>query len=487
MTLTSSLRPRLLPLALATGLLGGCVSFSPDGGLARVDRLTREHTGQGLPERQGAQPSAALRERSEALLAQPLSADSAVALALLNNRGLQADLAQLGVAEADLVQAGRPSGPKLSLGRLALGGGAAEIERAVMVDLLGLLSLPRTLQIQQDQFHQAQLRAAQQAVALAAQTRIAFYQAVAAQELLHYQQQVQEAAEAASELALRMHKAGNFSRLDQLREQAFAAESQMAVQRARQAALAEREQLLRLLGLPHESAGDAADPLARLRLPERLPTLPEQVQDLAPLQRQALAERLDMQLARLEIQSRARVLGLTQATRYVNALELGYRNKSESGAARANGYELELSVPLFDAGAARNARAQALYLQSVHRGADLALRAASQVREAHAAYRSAHAQALHFRDELLPLRKRISEENLLRYNGMLISVFELLADAREQVRSVADAVQAQRDYWVARTRLDLALSGAEAAATGPQGSVSTVVTPALPETAAPAH
>ncbi len=67
--------------------------------------------------------------------------------------------------------------------------------------------------------------------------------------------------------------------------------------------------------------------------------------------------------------------------------------------------------------------------------------------------------AKHYRDEVVPLRKRISDENLLRYNGMLIGVFELLADSREQVRGVTGYVQALRDFWVAQTNLQTALTG----------------------------
>ena len=41
---------------------------------------------------------------------------------------------------------------------------------------------------------------------------------------------------------------------------------------------------------------------------------------------------------------------------------------------------------------------------------------------------------------------------------MLASVFELLADAREQVTSVTAGVEALRDYWLADTDLQTALT-----------------------------
>ena len=140
-------------------------------------------------------------------------------------------------------------------------------------------------------------------------------------------------------------------------------------------------------------------------------------------------------------------------------LEAGYANKSQTGEPRKNGYEIELELPLFDFGSTRAARAEATYMQAVHRTAEVAVNARSEVRESYSAYRSAYELARHYRDEVVPLRKRISDENMLRYNGMLASVFELLADARDQVGSVTAAIEALRDHWVAETNLRSVLTG----------------------------
>jgi outer membrane protein TolC len=140
-------------------------------------------------------------------------------------------------------------------------------------------------------------------------------------------------------------------------------------------------------------------------------------------------------------------------------LQGGYQNQSNTGEARKNGYEIELELPLFDFGSARVARAEATYMQSVYRTAQVAIDARSEVRESYSAYRTAYDLARHYRDEVVPLRKRISDENLLRYNGMLASVFELLADSKDQIASVTGAVEALRDYWVAETTLQTALTG----------------------------
>ena len=103
-------------------------------------------------------------------------------------------------------------------------------------------------------------------------------------------------------------------------------------------------------------------------------------------------------------------------------------------------------------------------MQSLHRTAEVAVNARSEVRESYSEYRTAYDLARHYRDEVVPLRKRISDENLLRYNGMLIGVFELLADSREQVAGVTGYIEALRDYWIADTNLQAALTGRPPAA-----------------------
>lgn len=442
---------RLTAAAGAALILAGCASFSPDGGMGAVSDLTKERTGQSVAVQRSQQDANSARARVGEVLKEPLTADTAVELALLNNRGLQASLSELGIAEADLVQAGRLRNPLLGFGRLALGGGAVEIERSVMFDVLSLLTMPAAQRVQQRNFEQAQYQAAYEAVGVASETRRAYFAAVAAQELVIYFQQVKEAADASNELAKRMVEAGNFSKLDQMREQAFYADATSSLAQAQLEAVTARERLTRLLGLSGEQVN--------FKLPERLPGLPTAPAEPKDAEQTAIERRLDVLMAKRATEATARSLGLTKATRLVDALELGYQNKSETGESRANGYEVELALPLFDFGSARTARAEATYMRAVHRTAEVAVNARSEVRESYATYRTAYDLAKHYRDEVVPLRKRISEENLLRYNGMLIGVFELLADSREQVRSVTDYVQALRDYWVAQNDLQTALTG----------------------------
>lgn len=444
-----------LAIALTTLILTGCATFTKDGGLDSVSELTKERTGQTVQREKSAEDVKVTQSAVDQLLAKPLTPDSAVQVALVNNKGLQAALAELGVAEASLVQAGRLRNPGYSFGQLH-GDGNSEINRSIMFDFVGLLTMPLRRNIESRRFEQAKLQAASQAVQLAADTRKAYFTAVAAQQSAKYAEQVATAAEAGAELAQRLAKIGNWSKLDQAREQVFHADATTQLARTRHNATAAREQLTRLLGLWGANTA--------FTLPDRLPDLPKAPNEVTNIETQAMSQRLDIQIARRDAEATASSLGLTRATGFINAFDAGYANKNQSGLPRENGYQISLELPIFDWGGARTARAEATYMQSVYRTADVAVRARSEVRESYSAYRTTYDVAKHYRDEVVPLRKRISDEVLLRYNGMLASVFELLTDARDQVNSVNTAIEAQRDFWIAETALQAAINGGSSGA-----------------------
>ncbi len=437
----------------ASALLAGCASFSEDGGFGPVRQMTQERTGQAPAWNRTAAEADETQARVADLLKAPLTADAAVEIALLNNRGLQAEFAALGIADADRVRAGRLPNPSFRFGHLS-GGGDAEIDRGVMLSLVSLLTLPIASQVEQRRLEQTQLKLADAAVGLAADTRRAYFRAVAARQLVAYDGQVMDAAEAANELARRLAQAGNFSTLAQMREQAFHADATARLIRGQHRAIADRERLVRLLGLDADQARMLPE-----RLAVRLPDLPDRPTELQNAEQTAMTKRLDVLMARRAADTTAQSLGLTRATRMINVFDVGYANKSQAGQVRTNGYEIELELPLFDFGSTRVARAEATYMAAVNRTADVALRARSEVRESYSAYRATFEVARHYRDEVVPLRKRISDENLLRYNGMLISVFDLLADARDQIAAVSTAIEALRDHWIAQTDLQTALTG----------------------------
>jgi outer membrane protein TolC len=438
--------------ATATVLaLAGCASLSPDARFSAVQEAVKQRTGADATLVRNDQDADSVRSRVKELLAKPLGPQEAVQIALLNNPGLQAGYAEVGIAEADLVQASRWRGPTLSFARLRRGD-ETEYERSVFFDVLGLITIPLSVRVEEKRLVSAQNRAAAEALRVALDARKAWFAAVAAQESAKYAEQVKEAAEAGAELGRRMAAVGNWSKLNQAREQVFYAEATAQLARARQAQLSARERLARLMGLWGEDLA--------FQLPERLPELPNEPREAgADLEAQALAQRLDVQGARTDTEALARSLGLTKITRFISLLEVGVISNSETGLPRKRGWEVEIGIPIFDFGGARTARAERLYMQAVNRATETAVGARSEVREGYSAYRTAFDLARHYRDEVVPLRRRISEEALLRYNGMFMSVFELLADSRGQITAVNAYIETLRDFWLAESDLQMALTG----------------------------
>jgi outer membrane protein TolC len=458
---TSATSRRALTL-LCTAWLGGCASFSPDGGFAPVQNATQSHIQKEVVWARDDASRSQLQTRVDALLSQPLSADDAVQLALLNNPGLQASYFTLGMAEADWVQAQILPNPGVTLGRLTRGE-EVEWDTELHLFLLQILTMPMRSQIAQRLFEQTRTGVTLAILRLAADTRKAYFAAIAADETVRYMRQAMDAAEAGAELGRRMAQAGNWSRLKEAREQVFYADTVVALARAEQANVQAHEQLVRLLGLENAT---------RLRLPEHLPALPDTLAELPDIEQQALDQRLDLQMQRLAAAALADNLGLTRQTRVINVLELGLIQSDSNLEPTQRGFELRFELPLFDWGQARVARAEAIYMQTLQRTAALAIDARSEVRASYAAYRNQYAIARHYRDEIVPLQKRISDENLLRYNGMLIGVFELLADARAQIASVNAAILAQRDFWMAQSDMQMALLGSPGRTALPPAIVS---------------
>ena len=436
--------------AAAALALAGCASFGGDSGFAPIEQAAKERLGKELRWARSDAERELIDKRVAELLAAPLSVDDAVQLALLNNRGLQAMFQEIGVAQADLVQAGRLPNPGVSIGRTKQGH-EIELERKLVFNLARLIALPLVRDLESRRFAQTQALVTLEMLTLATEARKAYINAVAATETMRYMRQVMQAANASAELARRMEQVGNFNKLQRAREQSFYADAALNLARADMAQRAMRERLTRLLGLWGAQA--------QFTLPERLPELPKLVQDLPEIERLALEQRLDVRGAKLAAEQTAKNLGLTRTTRFINVLEFDVIRNRSNEAPPLRGYEIGFELPLFDWGDARVARAEAIYMQALDRAAHTAINARSEVREAYTGYRAAYDIARHHLEEIVPIRQRIAEENLLRYNGMLIGVFELLADARAQIVSVNNAIESLRDFWLAQAELEMALVG----------------------------
>jgi outer membrane protein TolC len=458
--------------ALALLLLAGCAAPEPEKNLRDVQELTEGRTA-GVPVRLRRPDSENEAAVAALLESPPLTAEHAVRVALLNSPSLQQALATLDLSDALRAQAGRVPNPHLSIAELAEGE-TRELERTLRFDVVGLLFLPWKSQWQSRQHELAKLQAAQDIVRLATDVRKAWVNAVAAQQSLQYLADVKEAAEAGAELARRMVRAGNFSKLQQTREQLYLADAAAQLARARQRAFAEREKLTRLLGLWGAQT--------QYVLPERLPELPAQVAALTDLEARALRERLDVRSAVAETAYVADALGMVKTAGYLDGLTLAYKHTSTVDGAGArtekHGWELELPLPIFDWGSARNARAEAIYLQSAVRVRNAAIQARSEAREAYHGWRTAYDLARHYREEVVPMRRFIGDETLLRYNGMLSSVWELLGEMRMQSLAVNQALEAQRDFWLADADLQLTLTGTSAGTLTPLRGGAAPTTPA---------
>ena len=442
----------LIALISTSFALGGCATFSKDGGFGAVQDATQKHIKQEVvwPKTEAEQNK--IDERVKALLAQRMDVEKAVQIALFNNKSLQASYYQLGISEADVVQAGRLPNPKFSM-LYTRNDGDYKIEQILTFNIFSLLTMPKMQEIERQRFVQTQKKTAFEVIKIANHTRIAYFNAVAAKEQVRYSEQVKESAEASAEFARRMLKAGNFNKLQQVREQSFYADAALDYGKANNKQVSAYEALSRLLGVSVD----------QLNLEERLPDLPKSITELQPFEKAAFEQRLDLQAIRFETDALAKQLGLTKTTRFVNVLEIGPARVLEGrrGEPYKKGVELSFELPIFDWGTARVARAESIYMQSVNRAAQVAINAQSEIREAYNTYRTNYDVTKHIRDEIVPLRKKILQENQLRYNGMLISPFELFGDARAQVTSVKSYIESLREFWVADSTLQMTLIGGD--------------------------
>ena len=448
-----TLRTGIVALSIST-FLSGCAAFSPDAGMSDVADIAASTIKKDVVAIQSVEDSEWVNVRVAQLLHRALTVDSAVQLALLNNRGLQAAYNELALAEADLVQQSLPPNPTFSLSRIA-GSGGYEIERQVVGSILALGTLPFRSEIARQRFRQAQLRAALETVRLAADVRRAYYQAVGANELVGLLTDTRSTAETIAQLAEKLGQTGSLNKLDQAREQVFYAEVTADLATARQLATSGRERLARLLGL--------WDGQLDFKLPKALPALPRGPKSLPHIEVEAVSHRIDLQIARIELDALAKALNLTEATRFVTLLDIAgiYRKTKdpESDPFRERGFDIQFQIPIFDGGEVRVRQATETYNSAFNRLTEKAVNVRSEARDAYRVYRSTYDIAGHYQREVVPLRNIISEEAQLRYSGMQIDVFALLAEAKLRIAAQRASIDARRDFWLAHSDLQTAVNG----------------------------
>ena len=448
-------RFKLAALAAAVLALAGCASVNIDQAVSTANQTAAAFTGGKLALNRSAEQTAAKAQLAAELLSKPLSSDAAVQLALANSPAVQTMLAQSWADMSAANQAGRIANPIFAFERFTFKD-ELELGRLLSFGLLDLLTLPRRQAIAQSRMAQSQLQLSSSVVEQVTQVRQAWVRAVAASQTLQYAEQVNTTAEASAELAKRMQQVGNFNKLQRARQQVFYADSTVRLAAAQHGALAAREDLVRQLGLTDTQA-------ALLKLPDRLPDLPKEARAPNQVSSTAADQRLDVQLARSQLDVAGKAQGLNLLTSLVD-VELGIRRDTvfDNGlgtAAAKRGYELGIRLPIFDWGNAKRDAMNAQSLVAANRYEGAVRSATSQLRESYSAYRTAYDVARHYRDEVVPLRKTMAEENLLRYNGMLIGVFELLLDTRDQISSVVTAINSYQQFWLADAALSASMIG----------------------------
>ena len=448
---------KLTAMAAAALVLAGCASVNFDQAVGETNQTASAFTGGKLALSQTAEQNAARSKLSSELLSKPLSSDDAVQLALSNSPAVQTLLAQSWTDMSAANQAGRISNPIFKFERVTFKD-ELELGRILSFGLLDLLTLPRRQAIAQSQVAQATVQLSANVVEQVTQVRQAWVRAVASSQVLQYASQINTTAEASAELAKRMQQVGNFNKLQRARQQVFYADSVAQLASAQHSALAAREALVRLLGLTDAQA-------TLLKLPDRLSDLPKGARAPDIVSSTALAQRLDVQLARGQLNAAGKAQGLNLMTSLVDVeLDIIRSTTFDNGggvgqASPKRGYELGIRLPIFDWGNARRDAMNAQSLAAANRYESTVRGATSQLRESYSAYRTAYDVARHYRDEIVPLRKTMAEENLLRYNGMLIGVFELLADTRDQISSVVAAINAYQQFWLADAALSASMTG----------------------------
>ncbi|MBY3183617.1 TolC family protein [Rhizobium laguerreae] len=473
---------RKLILALAFPLaLSGCVTGAEysrkEAGFTSVANKTATVTAKETVwiQNQNQARSAAAQVKSLLPRTKPLDVETAVQIALLNNKGLQAAYADLGDSAADAWQTTMFLNPTVAVGLTGIGTPGLEafktVEGAVVTNILALATKKRDIEIADTRFRQAQLNAAVRTLQLAADTRRAWINAVAAWENVGQLQRAQATADAASELAQKLGETGAMAKGAQAREHVFVAELAGETAKARLAARLTKEELTRLLGL----WGSDLD----YQVPNSLPSLPKVVVKRDTIEAEALRNRIDLQVAKLELEATARSYGLTEATRYVTDLEiltgLETEREIEDGDKKVDttGFaELEFAIPIFDTGKARMRKAELAYMRAANQLAEKAVNVRSESRSAYQAYRSNYDIARHYRNSVVPLRTKVEEESLLTYNGMITNTFELLTDTRDKINSILLSVNAKRDFWLAEANLAPAIYGGGASAASAETEVA---------------
>lgn len=437
-------------LALVTGALlfvAGCVPSDSGFGEVRTtvaDRIDARVHWDGAPE--GTEAA----RRVEELLGQPLGPDEAVQVALLHNPDLQAALDVLDIRAAQLLQASLLSNPHAEGEVLFHGEEDPVVELSLSQSISDLIFLPLARGVAAAELEAATFDAAGQILDTAYQTRVGFIRYLAAKQMLEQNRAILEAAFLSWDAARRLEEAGNLNDLQLAQERAVYEEARLAVADSELQLMDLREDLQVLMGLTGEQTTWEA--VADLPLP------PEEEIDLDEAERRAIERSIELAQLRTEYRALARRHDVARARGIVPEVRAGVTAEREGGEWGV-GPMVELEVPLFQQGQGQTAVAGAEMRRITHRYRARAVRIRSAARAARFRLEMARRRAVFYRDNLLPVRERITELTLQHYNGMFASLFQLIEAKREEIAAIRRYLDSLQEYWVARATFEHILAG----------------------------
>ncbi len=430
--------------------LSGCASVSAADGVDGVNRAVSARSdvrSTWLRDRAADSVAAAYAEQA---LRGVVPVDTAIRVALVRNKRLQATFEDLGIAQADVVQAGLLANPLFSAGGFrADGGGAGIVQLGLALPFIDYLQRPARRGAARQAYAAEQSRVAAAVIALVADVRVAYAEAQAAEQMEELRATVLQATEASAIAASALHDAGNVSDFDLAQQQAMAADARLALFTARGERRAHFAALARVMGVTSDTSWT---PSPRLGMPtDTLSPVPL----LAPL---AQARNLELRAAFESAAAAGRLAGLANTFALLPDGSIGVGRETDPDG-RFTGATLTVPLPLFDQGQGRVARARATFRQAVDRHDALAVEIAADVEALAARVEAARERALHLQRTVLPLRAKLVAESQRFVNAMEQSVFTLLLARQAEIDAGQAYVEALRDYWSLRARLEQAVGG----------------------------
>jgi cobalt-zinc-cadmium efflux system outer membrane protein len=374
---------RSLPLSLPVLALVACAGQSPYD-RARVSQELRERAGFSL--RATSQPEPAIPPGVN--LGDGLSEDEAVATALWNNGPFQAELATLGLARADLIEAGMIRNPLLTL---FLPWGPRQLELTATLPLEALWQRGRRVKAARLDVERVANGLVQTGLDLVRDVKVAHAEVVAAQQREVIARQSREVRNRLAEIAASRLRAGDISVLEAEAVRIDSLQAAEEVNLRATAAASARDGLATLLGLDPARPGfsvPAVSPAAR------------EAGDVEAAVRDALALRPDLRAAELAIEGAAARLGW-EKTRIVPNFSAATKGAG-TGPEWVIGPGFALEIPLFNQNQGPRARAHAEIERTLWQYAAARSRIGQEVRDAHRRYLHAIERQSLLRTGILP-------------------------------------------------------------------------------------